>query len=210
MTVNSTALIGLRERKKQRTRDALVDAAFDLFQRKGFEATTIDEIAEAVELSPRTFFRYFESKEDVALTLLDKQFSAMYAAFTARPAHEPVLTALRHAVVEVMRACEGGIEGFDANRFTRTQQLMNDCPAIQARSLELCATRLDELAGHVANRMGVDPTTDPRPTLVAAVVTTAVQTAIVAWREVEPETPASVLADRALALLEEGINYPSV
>ena len=61
----------------------------------------------------------------------------------------------------------------------------------------------------MAKRMGVDPATDPRPTLVAAVATTAVQTAVSAWRQLDPETPASVLADRALALLEEGINYPS-
>jgi AcrR family transcriptional regulator len=200
---------GLRERKKQRTRDALVDAAFDLFERKGFEATTIDEIADAVELSPRTFFRYFESKEDVALTLMDQQFFAVYAAFTARPAHEPVLTALRHAVVDMMRACEDGTGGFDAERFGCAQRLMKDSPAVHARSLELCTARLDELAEHVAARMGVDPTVDPRPTLVAAVATTAVQTAIVAWRETEPEAPAFVLADRALALLEQGINYPS-
>jgi AcrR family transcriptional regulator len=211
MTLISTeASAGLRERKKQRTRDALVDAAFELFRRKGFDATTIDEIADAVELSPRTFFRYFESKEDVALTLLDQQFSAVYAAFAARPAHEPVLTALRHAVVEMITACEGGTGGFDADRFSCAQQLMKDSPAVHARSLELCTTRLDKLAEHVAARMGVDPATDPRPTLVAAVGTTAVQTAMVAWREVEPETPASALADRALALLEAGINYPSV
>jgi hypothetical protein len=57
--------------------------------------------------------------------------------------------------------------------------------------------------------MGVDPAKDPRPALVAAVATTAVQTAMAAWRELDPETAASVLADRALALLEEGINYPS-
>src|SRR2546430_14644183 len=113
MTVTSTGPIagpiaGLRERKKQRTRDALVDAAFTLFRRKGFDATTIDEIAEAVELSPRTFFRYFDSKEDVALTLQDQQFSALYAAFAARPTDEPVLTALRHATVAEMRACADG------------------------------------------------------------------------------------------------------
>jgi AcrR family transcriptional regulator len=209
MTATSIEPMGLRERKKQRTRDALVDAAFDLFRRKGFEATTIDEIAEAVELSPRTFFRYFESKEDVALTLLNQQFAAVYAAFAARPAHEPVLTALRHATVEVMRSCELGTGGFDADRFTCSQQLLNDSPAVHARSLEVCATRIAELAGQVANRMGVDPATDPRPTLVAAIVTTAVQTAVVAWREAEPETPVSLLADRALSLLEEGINYPS-
>jgi AcrR family transcriptional regulator len=209
MSATSIEPAGLRERKKQRTRDALVDAAFDLFGRKGFEATTIDEIAEAVELSPRTFFRYFESKEDVALTLLDQQFAAVYAAFAARPAREPVLTALRHAVVGMMEACEGGMGGFDADRFNCAQRVMRESPAVHARSLEMCTARLEELAEHIAARMGVDPAGDARPTLVAAVVTCAVQTAIVAWREADPDTPASVLADRALTLLERGINYPS-
>jgi AcrR family transcriptional regulator len=209
MTATWMEPTGLRERKKRRTRDALVDAAFDLFRRKGFDATTIDEIADLVEVSPRTFFRYFESKEDVALTLLDQQFSAVYERFAERPSHEPVLTALRHAVVEMMTACEGGTGGFDAERFSCAQQVIKDSPAVHARNLEMCTSRLDELARYVAERMGVDPAADPRPTLVAAVVTTAVQTAIVAWRAAEPETPASLLADRALALLEQGINYPS-
>ena len=199
---------GLRERKKQRTRDALVQAAFGLFRRKGFDATTIDEIAEAVELSPRTFFRYFESKEDVALGLLDQQFATLYAAFAARPAHEPVLTALRHALVGTVRAGEGGTGGFDADRFSCMQQMMRDSPAVHARSVELCTARLTELATRVAERMGVD-STDPRPTLVAAVATTAVQTAMVAWRVLEPDRPASELAERAFRLLEKGVNYPS-
>src|SRR2546423_12676487 len=124
MTTVSTGPAGLRARKKQRTRDALVDAAFALFRCKGFEATTIDEIADAVELSPRTFFRYFDSKEDVALTLQDQQFATLYAAFAARPVDEPVLTALRHATVATMRACENGTAGFDAERFSCVQQMI--------------------------------------------------------------------------------------
>jgi AcrR family transcriptional regulator len=199
---------GLRERKKRRTREALIDAAINLFRSKGFEATTIDEIAEAVEVSPRTFFRYFDSKEDVALSLIDQQFTSVYAAFAARPPAEPVLRALRHAVVDMMRAYESGTAGYDTNRYSCAQQLLKDSHAVHARSLELCTIRLADLAAHVAARMGV-PATDARPTLVAAVVTTAIQTAIVAWREAEPEVNASVLAERAFALLEEGINYPS-
>src|SRR5262245_12308595 len=137
MTVMSINQIGLRERKKLRTREALADAAFELFQRKGFEATTIDEIAEQVELSPRTFFRHFASKEDVALTLMERQFAAVYEAFGARPAHEPVVTALRHATVEVMRACEAGAAGFDPDRYKCAQQMVADNPSVRGRALEL-------------------------------------------------------------------------
>src|SRR5215470_3848524 len=94
---------GLRERKKLRTRTALIDSAFALFQRKGFEATTIDEIAEAVDISPRTFFRYFASKEEVALSLIEEQFEAILRRLAGRPPEEPVLTAMRRAAVEVIR-----------------------------------------------------------------------------------------------------------
>ena len=145
----------------------------------------------------------------MALTLQDKQFEALYAAFAARPAHEPVLTALRHAAVATLRACERGTGGFDPDRFECVQKMIQQSPAVHARSLEMCTVRLNDLAARVAGRMGVDPAKDPRPGLVAAVVTTAVQTAMAVWREAEPHAAASKLADRALALLEEGINYPS-
>src|SRR3954447_2092266 len=108
---------GRRERKKQRTREALVDAAFRLFQEKGFEASTVEEIADAVDVSSRTFFRYFVSKEDVVLTFQEEQQTMFIECFRARPADEPVVTALKHAAVEVANACEQGIAGFDPRRF---------------------------------------------------------------------------------------------
>jgi AcrR family transcriptional regulator len=198
---------GLRERKKQRTRESLIDAAYELFSTKGFEATTVDEIADAVEVSSRTFFRYFGSKEDVATSIQLQQFQDVYQALEARPAHEPVVTALRHAVVDVLRVYEEG--GTDAFQFACVMDLVQHSPAVLARSLEICTMQLDEIARRVAARMGVDPVTDPRPKLVASVVSAALQVAVRAWREDEPDEKVSDLADRAFALLEAGINYPA-
>jgi AcrR family transcriptional regulator len=202
-------MTGLRERKKQQTRDALVDAAFDLFARKGFEATTVDEIAEAVTVSSRTFFRYFASKDDVVIGAVDDLYTLAFAAYDARPAGEPVVTALRHAMVGVLRACEDGEAALPPERLVCLTQLMASSPSLAAHSLERCTVRLAELAGKIGARMGVEPRSDPRPTLVAAVAMSAVQTATGAWREDEPDTPPSVLVERAFTLLEEGINYPA-
>jgi AcrR family transcriptional regulator len=208
MSPTTTAdVTSLRERKKQRTREALVDAAFGLFTTKGFEATTVDEIAEAVEVSSRTFFRYFGSKEDVATSVQLQQYLDVYEAFEARPAHEPVVTAMRHACVQVLRQHEEG--GSEALQFACVMQLVQDSPAVLARSLEMCTEQLDEMSRRVAARMGVDPVTDPRPKLVASVASAALQVAVRAWRENEPDEKISDLADRAFALIEAGINYPA-
>lgn len=201
---------GLRERKKQRTRCALIDAAFALFQRKGFDATTIDEIADAVDVSPRTFFRYFTSKEEVALTQLDEQLGVLLELLAGRPAAEPVLTAMHRAMVEVVRNAEDGEHGFDPARFQSLQALMASSPALAAHSLEQGSARLTELAAVIGRRMGVDPTGDFRPYLVASVGICAVQTAVQAWHARDPEAKSSELVDHAFGLLADGLNYPSV
>jgi AcrR family transcriptional regulator len=200
---------GLRERKKQRTRGALIDSAFALFQRKGFEATTIDEIAEAVDISPRTFFRYFASKEEVALSLIDDQLVALLDHFTHRPPEESVLDALRNAGMAVLHACEAGEDGFDPLRFQCVQFLMSSSTALAASAMELGAARMAEMAKLIGTRMGVDFRADPRPFLVASIAVCAIQTATTAWRESEPDARSSDLVDRAFRLLADGIDYPS-
>lgn len=200
---------GLRERKKQRTRCAMIDAAFALFSRKGFDATTVDEIADAVDVSPRTFFRYFTSKEEVALSQLDEQLAVLLRLLAARPADEPVLTALHRAMVEVVRDCEDGTNGFDATRFRNVKALVASSPALAAHSLEQGAARLAELATLIGARMGVDPATDPRPYLVASVGICAVQTAVTAWLGADPDAKSSELVDKAFRLINEGLNYPA-
>lgn len=201
---------GRRERKKLRTREALVDAAFTLFQEKGFEATTVEEIADAVDVSSRTFFRYFASKEEVALGFQEEQRLAMMKVLAERPADEPVVTALRRAIVSVVQECEHGGGGFDPERFGCIQELMASSPALLAGSLEHSQKKQYELTQIIADRMGVDSATDLRPHVVAAAATCTFQAIAESWRSGSLQhLDLSEVVDQAFALLEEGINYPS-
>jgi len=208
-----TQLPGRRERKKQRTREALIDAAFDLFGEKGFEATTVEEIADAVDVSSRTFFRYFASKEDVALSFQEEQHEAVLAALTARPREEPVVTAMRRAVVEIARACERGDLGFDPQRFEVMMTLMDNSPSLLASSLEHQQKKQASLTKVIAERMGADPATDLRPHVVAATAACSFRASadmLAQHREMCGDAPLSETVDRAFAIIEEGLNFPSV
>lgn len=203
------AIAGRRERKKQRTREALIEAAYALFAEKGFEATTVEEIADAVDVSSRTFFRYFASKEDVALTFQEEQLHALLEALAARPRDEPILTALRHAAVSIVHACEVGALSFDPQRFECLQDLIRSSPALLAGSLEHAQTKQSLLTQVISERMGADPAHDMRPHVVAS-------TAIGVFRAASDAMQCEALslgclseaADRAFAILEAGINYP--
>ncbi|GAA2418950.1 TetR family transcriptional regulator [Actinomadura vinacea] len=201
---------GRRERKKQRTREALVDAAFRLFAEKGFDGTTVEEIADAVDVSSRTFFRYFASKEDVALTFQEEQHAAMLSALTDRPADEPVLTAVRRAVVGIAVACERGDLGFDPDRFECMMTLTADSDNLMAGSLEHAQKKQAILTRAIAARMGTDPATDLRPHVVASSVIAAFHAAADALTtDGLGFERLSDAVDAAFELLEAGLNYPS-
>jgi AcrR family transcriptional regulator len=200
---------GRRERKKQRTREALVGAAFRLFLEKGFEATTVEEIADAVDVSSRTFFRYFASKEDVVLTFQDEQFATMLEVFASRPRNEPVMTALRHASVAVIRACEEG-DGFDPERFICLQRLMEDSPAVFACTIRHGQKKHAEITRVIADRMGVDPEVDLRPHVAAGASSCAFRSAFdVLACGVSAAKRFSDVLDEIFAVIEGGLNYPA-
>jgi AcrR family transcriptional regulator len=203
----ATPTAGRRERKKQRTREALVDAAFRLFQQKGFEATTVEEIADEVDVSSRTFFRYFSSKEDVVLTFQEEQFATMLEALAARPASEPVMTALRNATVSVLRACEDGDYGLDPERFGCLRAMMESSPAVFGRSLEHGQKKQAEITRVIAERMGVDPATDLRPHVAAGLANCAFRSAfeVIGSGMAENERFSDVLV-KVYEIMEDGIN----
>ena len=98
-----TAAVGLRERKKARTREALQEAAMDLFTRQGFDGTTVEEIADACEVSPRTFFRYFPTKEDVLFADTEARRERLLAVLADQPAGDPPFVVL-HAAMRALGA----------------------------------------------------------------------------------------------------------
>lgn len=98
LTVPDRPKEGLRERKKRRTRRAIQEVALDLFERQGFDATTIEQIADAAEISPSTFFNYFPSKEDVVA--FDEYDPILFEMLSSRPAGEPPLEKVRHMMLE--------------------------------------------------------------------------------------------------------------
>src|SRR5690242_11748291 len=125
---------GLRELKKQRTRLALIDAALELFLRRGYEQTTIDEIVNAVEVSQRTFFRYFASKEDVVLGVMDAFDLTMVELLRELPDSLPPTRTL----VEAMRGVLDEVRDADAvehERQRRIREVIETTPTLTAAHL---------------------------------------------------------------------------
>lgn len=159
---------GLREIKKQRTRLALIDAALELFLAHGYEHTTIDEIVAAVDVSQRTFFRYFATKEDVVTGLILEYDAHLVARVRARPAGEPVAEALLAATREVLAELEEG-DAIRIERMRRLRQVMETTSCLVAAYLTRYAETSGLLAAELALRMGVDARLDLRPRLLASI-----------------------------------------
>ncbi|HTC81558.1 MAG TPA: TetR family transcriptional regulator, partial [Acidimicrobiia bacterium] len=153
MTQESAARVeGLRERHRKRTAADLEEAALSLFNERGFDAVTIDDIASAADVSRRTFFRYFASKEDVILSDHPRRLDELQAALDRRPAEEPALTALRHAIMSLVSTYEEARE-----HMLRRFRLMITTPALEARSLCFQHNWETAVTEMLAARMGVDP-----------------------------------------------------
>ncbi|MFI5803229.1 TetR/AcrR family transcriptional regulator [Streptomyces sp. NPDC051561] len=161
--------IGLRERKKRRTRDSLLRSALELFTTQGYDATTVDEIADAVEVSQRTFFRYFASKEEVAFTVVSMVEARFLDAVRARPAQEGPLTAMRNAVMWAWDSVGEAIEAVvPIELHMRVCQMIESTPALLAVHLRRSTELEDAMARVIAEREGLDVEADPRPRIAVA------------------------------------------
>ncbi|MFF8918612.1 TetR family transcriptional regulator [Streptomyces sp. NPDC015032] len=160
---------GLRERKKRRTRDALLHAALDLFTTQGYEQTTVDEIVGAVEVSQRTFFRYFAGKEEAAFAIQEMVESHFLSELRRRPASETPFEALRHAVLCAWNTLGEAIEAIvTVDLHMRTYRMIESTPSLLAVHLRRSIDLENEIARLIAEREGIDPEKDPRPRVAVA------------------------------------------
>ena len=180
-----------RQRKKQLTKDALIAAALELFAAKGYDHTAVHEITDAVDVSERTFFRYFASKEDLVLSFIADGATAFAEALAARPAQEEPLAAARNALQISIRDMSGG-QGL-AN-YLSAMRLIDSTPTLLAAYLRSVHDHDDEIIEVLARREGVDPVADRRPRVLAAVIGALVFLANKDWQASDTESPEDLAA----------------
>lgn len=170
------ATAGLRERKKEQTRDTMFRTALHLFADRGFEHVTVEEIAAACDVSPRTFFRYFSVKEDVLFADGDALRSRVIGLLDAQDQRLSVFQVLEAAMLEVASHYAGQRDVLELRR-----KIVEATPSLQTRSAESKQGWEAEIVAHLRESGRARRTSDLELRLVVAVCTTALRTAIETW-----------------------------
>jgi AcrR family transcriptional regulator len=165
----------LRDRKRTRTRLMIQTEAFRLFAEKGYERTTVEEIADAAAISPRTFFRYFPSKEDVVLW--DEWDPLTPALLEARPPEEPLIESFRAVIRETLDS----LYRRDPDRLLLRFRLAASVPEVRARFLDAQTQGIDELAELFAAKRGA-PVDDLALRIAASALLTTISVAADIWQ----------------------------
>jgi AcrR family transcriptional regulator len=189
----------LRERKKLRTRQALGDAAMRLFLERGYQATTVADIAAAAEVSPRTFFAYFPAKEDVLFADSRHRVERLRAALARRAEGEGALAVLRRMADQILPDLTSNAE---TERIRR--QVLGRHPALAARALRELLAAEQALAEGFAADLGLDPG-DLEPQVAATTAISAMRAAALSWflSGAPPDRRPSM--GEALDLVERGL-----
>ncbi|MBB6037131.1 TetR family transcriptional regulator [Phytomonospora endophytica] len=173
--------LSLRERKKLRTRRELVEAAIALFGEHGFDAVTIEHLTDSVEVSTRTFFRIFASKEDVVLAPEQRLWSVFGELIAEARLDGPLIGVLERLLLASIEAMEPEWAG----QFLACRRIADRTPALTARELRFCADTTAEIALILGGRAGLDPT-DLRLRLALELMLAVWHTANQDWAVKEP------------------------
>jgi AcrR family transcriptional regulator len=191
---------GLRERKKLRTREAIIDAALDLFEQKGYDATTVEDIAAAADLSPRTFFRYFESKLALIMARTTAKHAGIGPALAARPPDESVVEAVRQVMSTELS------ERMRDPLVMREFQVMLTTPSLRNLARDHFEDEEAGMVAAIAERLGLPPD-DLTAHVITGVISSALWTTVNQWTssgaDIDDLLP---MIARALALVAVGVD----
>jgi AcrR family transcriptional regulator len=191
------ATLGLRERKKAKTRAAIQRHALRLFGEQGYAETTVEQIAAAAEVSPSTFFRYFPTKEAVVFN--DECDAPVLAAFAAQPPDVGPVDAIRNAMLAVAEQLSDEEREHERDRV----RLMLAVPELRAAMMTESTDWLLIMAKLVGERAGRDPEEFEVRAFAGAMIG-VVMAAMLAW-EHEPASDYFQLIDRAFSFLRDGL-----
>jgi AcrR family transcriptional regulator len=202
-TATAARPAGLRERKKLATRLALHEAALRLVAERGLDAVSVDDIAARADVSPRTFFNYFSTKDDAVVGLDPTAPQHLAEQFAARPADETPVAAIRAVHREM--AAEMAQE---PELWPLRMKVIDAHPALMTRLIAGFGESERVLAAAIAERTGSRDGTDLYSTLLAAVQACAMRTALHRWLAADFTASLPQLVDEAWDLLAAGLPAP--
>jgi AcrR family transcriptional regulator len=189
-------LLGLREIKKDRTRSQLLEAALELIARQGFEQTTVNEIAAAVQVSPRTLLRYFPTKEDVIVSWIDEGMAILKACLEARPLGESPPDALVAAAREMLAAYNAR-----GKFFLVIERVVATSSQIAARKHDMMEVLARDVSAILVRRAGADGGSKLIYDVYAGTVFALIQAAIRAWAATNGRRSLLHLFDEAVSVV---------
>lgn len=193
-----------RERKKLETRQALEEAALRLFGERGYEQTTVEDIAEAADVAVRTFFRYFSSKQDVLFgEVVTDRVHRLRAELAARPRTESVLESVQLVMDQLDFT---GPE--EEQQILARMDLMRRQPSFVSRYLEIIDQMRVAVLEFVADRTGLDPRVDLYPNLVAGACSASWDASLKIWVSAGGSASLPALRREAFAALSAGLTPP--
>ena len=188
-----------RERRRTRTMRTIQGEALRLFAEGGYDQTTVEDIADASDISPRTFFRYFPTKEDVVLW--DEYDAVIWELLEQRPDDEPPGETMR----AITRHAIEGLYRRDPERLLDRNRLLFTVPAVRARFLDFARAGVDQLSAGFAARRGAPPDDDLKLKMTATAIVDAAGAALDRWQRADGKTDLLALLDEATDALIAGV-----
>ncbi|GGK66278.1 TetR/AcrR family transcriptional regulator [Streptomyces flaveus] len=192
--------LSLRERKKLKTRIAIRNATYELIEEQGYDATTVEQIADRAEVSPSTVFRYFPTKEDIVLT--DEYDPLAEELLRARPEDESLLDSMRFIIRQSMSMAIADAPTFAEREMKLRLRLMTEIPAVRSRVMESMSVTSRLMCRAIAERTGRHEN-DLEVRVYTMGLMGALLEAAIYWTEHDYQGDLLDLLDRALATFKD-------